>query len=289
MTYLDTKKCLICNGGKKNSTLYWHRSDTDIWTWCNKCDRGYSIHQYCYLAGLSLTEFLQQSFDFQEAKPNEVQKVEWPRSFVPLFDKRAEEGLEYLKSRGIDPDGDMFYDTFRKGIVFPYNYDKVFCGAQIRFIHPYVDADGQLRKIDTLPGTRLGLLFYGWNQSEFLPTVKGIIVCEGAFNAICINQALNSVYGSILTNPWKAIATSGSGASKHHVESIKELKDKGLKVILAPDSDEAGLKMLKKFNDAEAITHYVLTEDDEKDWNDFSVTMSKYDFVKWFLGRVKSV
>ena len=287
MSFLNTKRCLICRA--TNATLYWHKSDTDIWTWCNKCDTGRSIQYYCHLAGIPLHEFLKLTFDFQEAKSNEVSKIEWPKSFVPLFDQRAKEGLEYLASRGIDPDGDMYYDLQRNGIVFPYNYETVFCGAQIRLIKPWIDNEGKPRKIDTLPGTRLGLLFYNWNQKEFMPHVKGVIITEGAFNCLAIQQALNTTYGSLLTNPWKVIACSGSGASKYHLDTIKELKDKGLKIILAPDADEAGLKMLKKFSEAGAVTHYAITGDDELDWNDFSKQLSKYDFVEWFFKQVKHV
>jgi hypothetical protein len=88
--------------------------------------------------------------------------------------------------------------------------------------------------------------------------VKGVIVTEGAFNSISINQALNSVYGGIMHNPWRAIACSGAGATKHHKETLKELKDQGLKVVIAPDMDEAGAHMLKKFQEADACTHYAL-------------------------------
>lgn len=287
----STKKCLICNLGKKNDTLYWHidSDDGSIWCWCNKCNRGYSIYQYCALAGLSLSEFLTLDFDFIEAKNSEVQKMEWPRSFVPLFDKRAAPGVEYINSRNIDTDDGMYYDTGRKGVVFPYYYDNIFCGAQIRLIEPWVDGDGQLRKIDTVPGTRLGLLFYGWNQTPLPPQIKGVIVCEGAFNALSISQALTKAYGGILKNPWKCVATSGSGASKHHTETIKELKDSGLKTVIAGDSDEAGIKMLTKFIEADAATHFAMSDQDGQDWNDVAKTMSKEEFAKWFIGRIKNV
>jgi hypothetical protein len=285
--------CYQETGKIRNDTIYWHNSDADVdgqigyWCWCNRCERSYSIEEYCKRTGLTLGEFIKQDFNFKEAPPNEVQRIAWPRDFVPLYHKDAKDGVEYLKSRHIDLDDNMFYDTWRKGIVFPYYFDTTFCGAQIRLIKPWTDDEGVERKVDTLPGTRLGLLFYNWNQRPFNIPIRGIIVTEGAFNALTIQQSLNGVYGGTLQNPWKCVACSGSGASKHHLETIKEFKDDGLKVVVAPDSDEAGFKMLKKFSGAEAITHYAMTEDDEKDWNDMLKDMSKNEFAKWFLSRIE--
>lgn len=290
MSTLSTKKCLICK--RPNDTLHWHESEKGFlpWVWCaGVCQRAYSMYEYTALAGLTLGEFLQNKFEIKEAPPNEVRKMEWPRSFVPLFHKDAKPGLEYLSSRGIDPDDGMYYDTLRKGIVFPYYFEQAFVGAQIRFLKMWKDYDGSERKIDTLPGTRLGLLFYGWNQGPLMPQVKGVIITEGAFNAKCIEQALNSIYPSVLHNPWKCIASSGSGASAHQTTVIKELKEAGIRTIIAPDSDAAGIKMFEKYAKAEAATHYAFTEDSEKDWNDFAKTMNKQDFAKWFLGRIVGV
>jgi hypothetical protein len=288
---ISTKKCLICNGGQRNNTLYWHRDKEtgDIWTWCNKCDRGYSIHQYCYQAGIPLNEFLKADFNFQEAKSNEVNKVEFPQWFVTLSDPRAQKGVEYIKSRGLKLEGDMYYDSDKEGIVFPYYYDNVFVGSQTRFIEPRVWKDGTVQKMDTMPGTRTGLLFYGWNQMPFMAHVKGVVITEGAFNAIAIQQSLNILYGSVATCPWRVIACSGSGATKHQTSAIKELKDGGFKVVVAPDSDEAGLKMLKKFHKAESITHFAFTGDSDKDWNDMVKDMGHEVFAKFFMSKIKNV
>src|SRR5688500_7197104 len=260
-----------------------------IWCYCYRCERRYSVYDYCTEANINLGQFLKLDFDFREAPPNEVRKMEWPKTFIPLYDKRAAKGVEYIKSRGIEPDGEMYYDLNRNGIVFPYFYDNVFCGAQVRFLETWVDDDGVERKIDTVPGTRLGLLFYNWNQQVFRTNIKGVIVTEGAFNAVAIQQALSSVYPNMLENPWRCVACSGSGASKHHTDTIKELKDGGVKIVLAPDSDKAGMKMLRKFVEADAITHYALTNESDIDWNDALKAMGKRDFAKWFLGGIKGV
>jgi hypothetical protein len=265
------KKCLICKGGKKNDCLMWHEdSDTgEIWVWCQgKCQRGYSIYEYCHIAGVELKEFLALDLKFQEAKAYEVNRMEWPRSFVPLFHKEAEEGIEYLASRGLKPTDNLFYDTSRQGIVLPYHLESSFVGAQIRFLHEKVNEDGDAWKITTLPGTRLGYLFYNWNQSPLLSHVKYVVVTEGAFNALSLQQALNAHYGGFLKNPFKCIANSGSGLSDHKMDVLKDLIEKGYKVIAAPDTDEAGEKLLGKFSDNGAATHFALVEEENRDWND---------------------
>ena len=290
MSHVNTKKCLICK--RKNDTLHWHiDSETGaIWVWCNgKCQRGYSLYDYCRHAGVSLKDLLKGEFDFKESTPNEVRKMEWPAWFVPLSDSRAKQGVEYIKSRGLTLEGEMYFDIDAKSIVFPYHFQTVFVGAQMRLLNPKMDEDGEIQKMDTLPGTRLGYLFYGWNQEPLPPHVKGVVVTEGAFNALAIQQALNKLYGGLYKNPYKVIAASGSGASEHQLEVVKELKDKGYATIVAPDSDEAGMKMLKKFSHTDSITHYVLTGHDNIDWNDALKSMGHEEFAKWFIGRVQRV
>jgi hypothetical protein len=285
---IDTKRCLVCK--PRNKTLYWHEDpDTgDLWCYCNKCNRGYSIWEYCHKAGINLSDFLKGDFSFEEAIPNEVQAVEWPARYIPLSDPRASEGVQYVESRGLALDGDMYYDIERNGIVFPYYFGNYFCGAQTRFIVPKIDADGKPQKMDTMPGTRLGLLFYGWNQDSFVGDVKNVVVTEGSFNALAIGQSFQKAYGGISTCPWRTMSCSGSGATDHHKSEIKGLKDAGLKVILAPDSDEAGLNMLKKFKEANAITHYALTGTKE-DWNDVLKRLGPKEFAVYFLSRIKKI
>jgi 5S rRNA maturation endonuclease (ribonuclease M5) len=237
---------------------------------------------------LSLPEFLKGDFTFKEAPPNELQVMNWPSRFIPLSDPRSELGVEYIRSRGLTLEGDMYYDIERDGIVFPYYFDNHFCGAQTRFIEPRVHPDGEVQKMDTLPGTRLGLLFYGWNQSRFVGNVKGVIVCEGSFNAISINQALNLRYGGIGSNAWRAISCSGAGATQHHKEELKKLKEQGMKIVIAPDMDDAGMKMLKKFKDAESATHIALTERTE-DWNECLKEMGHEAFAEFFIKSIRKI
>jgi len=289
---ISTKKCLICKDGRKNDCLHWHiDSETgDIWVWCQGiCQRGYSLYSYCHTAGISVADLLKGEFDFHESTPNEVRKMEWPSWYLPLSDPRSQKGVDYIASRGLTPEGDMYYDSEKDGIVFPYYFGNHFVGAQTRFITPWTDKDNVEHKIDTIPGTRLGLVFYGWNQERFMGDVKGIFVTEGSFNALSISQSFNKVYKGAINSPWRAIACSGSGATKHQTEVLKELKDSGLKIVIAPDSDEAGLKMLKKFKDAGAMTHYALTGDSSKDWNDMAKELDSEEFARYVLSKVKSL
>jgi hypothetical protein len=285
----DKRYCLICQ--PKNRTIYFHLDEkTGLpWLWCNKCSRGYSLTQYCDIAGINVEDFIKDGIDIVQNQDNEVNAMAWPNHFVPLSDPRAINGVEYLKNRNIDLDGDMYYDIDQEGIVFPYYFGNQFCGAQVRFINERIKDDGSKWKITTLPGTRLGLLIYGFNQTKFLPSVKAVVVTEGALNAICLQQAFNNAYGGVSACPWKFIALSGSGVSEHQKEALRELKEKGYKVIAAPDTDEAGIDMLKKLKDTNSITHYALTNDTEKDWNDVSKTMEKKNFVKWFLKQIQNV
>lgn len=288
MARRDNRWCLICQ--PKNRTLYWHQNDEGkIWCYCNKCDRGYSLEQYCTIADIDMTDFLTGDFHMQEAKPDEVQAMAWPHTFIPMSDPRAEKGVEYVKSRGLNIDGDMYFDINEEGIVFPYYVENHFCGAQVRFLKERVNEDGTTWKITTLPGTRLGLLFYGWNQGKLLAQVKGVIVTEGAFNALSIQQALNSVYGGVSRCPWRVIACSGSGATELQRETLKELKDNGLKVVIAPDTDEAGIKMYQKFVESDCATHYAFTGDTTKDWNDKLQELGHKEFAKFVIKSITDI
>lgn len=283
-----SKKCLICK--KSNDTIY-HHIDKDtggIWLYCTGgCQRGYSLRSYCYMAGIDLKEYLKGDFDLIEAKPNEVSRLDWPAHFVPMSDPRAKKGREYVKSRGLELKGDMYYDTEREAIVFPYYYENVFVGAQTRLITPW-ERDGEKIKVLTLPGTRLGLVFYNWNQSPFVTDIKGVILCEGAFNVLAIQQSLDKLYGSTIKNPWKAIATSGCGTTHHQIDKIKELKEAGIKVVCAFDSDKPGLKGLSKLKKNEALTHYALVEDTAIDWNDMAKEKGE-EFAQYFLNKITKI
>lgn len=286
----NSKRCGICR--RPRDTVHWHADEKkqNIWCWCNgKCQRGYSLKDYVEQSGLNLEDFLNGDFQFLETKPNEVNRIEWPSSFIPLSDPRAAAGVNYIKSRGLEPKGDMYYDMAKEAIVFPYYYGNVFVGAQTRLLTPWVNEDGDVTKILTVTGTRLGLVFYNWNQEAFITKIKGVIVCEGAFNAIAIQQSLDKLYGSVLKNPWKVIASSGCGTTPHQIDKLRELKEADLKIVCAFDSDEAGLKGLAKMVREDVATHFMLTEDSDVDWNDLLKQNGHAEFAKIILSSIKSI
>lgn len=284
---INTKKCLICR--RKNDCLYAHKdSDTgEIWFWCQgKCKRGYSLYDYCFAAGISLKDFLSSNLSFEEARPMEVNAMGWPRSFHALSDEMSRPAIEYLKSRGLEYPGEMYYDSSKNGIVFPYYLSNTFVGAQIRFIEPRVDEEGNKWKITTLPGTRLGYLFWGWSQQPFATNVKYVVVAEGAINAASLQQALNKKYGNLLKNPYRCISTSGANVTKYHSERLNELIESGLKVISAFDNDEAGIKAFERMAKDGACTHYAFVEEDGKDWNDI-LRQDNGDLASYFASRLR--
>ena len=289
MTF-NTKQCLICK--RSNNTLHWHTNTEtgDIWVWCNgKCQRGYGLRDYCHSAGIDLNAFLKADFDFTEAAPNEVARLEWPSYFIPLSDPRAEEGVAYVKSRGLDLKGDIYFDMKQKSIVFPYYFGSTFVGAQTRLMTPWINEDGDEVKMLTVPGSRTGLLFYNWNQEAFITEVKGMVVCEGAFNVLALQQSLDKMYGGVVKNPWKVVATSGCGTTTHQMDKLKELKEAGIKIVCAFDSDEPGIKGLKKLIDEGVATHYALVADTALDWNNLLQTKGHNGLAEYFISRIKEV
>lgn len=287
---IDNKKCLICQ--RSNNTLYWHQNPetSEIWCYCKgKCQRAYSLRQYCALAGLTLSEFLKGEFSFEDSKPKELVAMTWPKWFENMSSEIAQPGRDYLQSRGLNLDGEWYYDAKLNGIALPYFMDGVFYGAQIRLIEPIIKDDGDVQKITTMPGTRLGLLWGNWDGQPFNNDVKAVVVCEGYFNAIALQQSFNIKYGGVTKCPWRFISTSGSGISQHHLKTLKSLKEEGLKIVSALDSDEAGLAGLAKLNTNEAITHYALTEDSELDWNEELRNRGHDKLPNYFLERIAKV
>lgn len=280
-----SKKCLVCQA--KHDTIYLHvdRNGTP-WLYCCKCSDSMDLEDYCAINGIDMPteeEVAKVASYIEDA--NELQRMAWPRSFIPLWDPRSAEGRAYLASRAIEPSDGMFYCTERNGIVFPYYYESTCVGAQVRFIEPSINEP----KITTVTGTKLGKLFYGWNQGNLPRNTRYLVITEGAFNSIAIQQVLNKHYGSALNNPYKSIAASGSSVGKYRSEVLRELKDEGYKIILAPDSDEAGAKMLEKAIGEECITHWTRTDDEGLDWNDV-LKMNGPDALKsQLLGNLKKI
>lgn len=289
ITALNYKRCICCK--PDHDTLYAHfdSENNNIWFYCNKCQRAYGLYQYCTAGGITVKEFLAWNVDFTEANPTEVRKMDFPAWYIPMWDPRATVGIDYLKSRGLEPQGELFYDFDQKAIVLPYYYHGHFVGAQNRFIYPRIKDDGSEQKVDTVPGTRLGLLFWGYNQNGLNSEVNTVVVTEGAFNAMSLDQSFKTLFKQNgKTNNFKFMATSGCNLSNHQADVLKELKDTGYKVILAYDPDLSGRKGLEKAIRKECITHYSFF-DENKDGNDILKEHGPKELVRAFLKGVRNV
>jgi hypothetical protein len=284
----NVNHCSVCK--TERNVVYWNKPDSEKelpWCYCCACGRAYNIMEYCHLSEITLTELLNEKITFSTPPKNEVQRIAWPAGFIRINDSRAKKGLDYIISRGLSVEGDMFYDMDSNGVVFPLYFKGYFCGAQVRLLNPYTSPSGKETKMISLPGTRTSILIYGWDQGAILGHIKAIVIAEGAFNALSIQQSLNDLYGDILKNPFKCIALSGSAGSHHHLEIMKELKDRGYKIIMTSDLDPAGIKMLQTFTVADCLTHYaIMDRPNVGDWNDMLVKVGKKEFAKYFLGRI---
>lgn len=283
-----SKRCLTCRA--KHDTIYYHKDRWEVpWIYCNKCGDSMDLVDYCAMHGIDLpTEEEIARVTQDDPGDRELQKMAWPKHFIPLWDKRAEDGVRYLKSRAIEPGDGLYYDTERRGIVFPYHYENTCVGAQVRFIEPK-EKDGRTWKITTVPGTKLGKLFYGWNQGQLPFNVKYLVVTEGAFNSIALQQTFNRHYGGITKNPYRFVAASGSSIGKLRCEVLRDQIAEGTKVILAADPDEAGIKMLEEAIREQCITHYSTVSEDGVDWNDLLIRGGDEELAEEFLKNLKRV
>ena len=125
MNLFNIKRCLI--DPKPRNTVYWHQDSEsgDIWCYCNACGRAYSIYSYCHTAGITLKELLSElkDEDITSTAPNEVRKMEWPSWFLSLSDPRAKKAVDYIQSRGLTLEGDMYYDSQYEGVSFPLFFE----------------------------------------------------------------------------------------------------------------------------------------------------------------------
>jgi len=282
--------CPLCK--RRRKTAYWnYDEEKNIWMHCCACNATYTLAALTKRVGIKvamkyLDRIKNNIIQPSDTASDSLQRIAWPADYISINSTIAKEGQDYILSRGLSLEGQLYYDKEINGIVFPLYYQGVFCGAQTRLIVPWIKEDGKPQKMTTLEGTKKSLLFYNWDQNPFPRLYKGIIVTEGAFDTLAIEQALNALYGPI-TNPFKTIATMGSGVSEYQVSVLNGLKEAGYKVILAPDFDPAGFIMFDKSK--KAITHVMTTDEKGKDWNMLLKEMGHVEFAKYILTKIKPV
>ena len=283
-----SKRCLICAAG--HNTLYGHvNSDGVKWIWCNKCNRSYDLEEYCAEVGIDYpTDEEIAKIVEDDPEDSQLNRISWPKHFIPMWQEDAKPGIEYLKTRKIDPGDGMYYDVNSNGIVFPYYYESYCVGAQVRFIEPKLK-NNKPWKITTVEGTKLGKLFYGWNQGDLPQNIKYMVVTEGAFNAIALQQTLNRHFKSVTKNPYRFIAASGANIGTHREDILRELISDGMKVILAADPDEAGFEMVERAAKNGCITHFSSVSEDNVDWNDLLIKYDEEKLKKEFLTNLRKI
>lgn len=272
-----SKKCLICNRGQKNDTLYFNLRKpklipTDpiqkleflsehpehLSIYCCKCSKQWNILEYCVEAGLDFAQIMSANptdqFTSNQLNSEPPPTLPYPDYFHPIFHPISQPAIQYLNSRKIFNLSNFAFDSLNQGVALPLYLESNFCGGQTRIINPIHT------KITTLTGTKSSKLFWGWDQDfRHLSDKRGIIITEGAINAASLREKLG--------DEWLYCAISGSNLSDHHLHIIKKILDLGLRVILTPDNDPAGEKMLLNRKNY-VIEEFSAVDDKYNDWNE---------------------
>jgi DNA primase len=138
-------------------------------------------------------------------------------------------GLEYLVGRGINLDSierfSLGYSENQDMVTVPVFSDN---GIPVGFVARSIEGK-QFKNSTNLPRSKV---LFGLNKNKF----EEVIVVESSFDAIKLNQM-----------GFPAVATLGANVSR---EQLRLLEKYATKIILAPDSDEAGQGFAKKITDA---------------------------------------
>lgn len=165
--------------------------------------------------------------------------------------------LEHLKSRNFDVSKQKAFVDYEKNIVsFPlYSFDKRFVGFQ-----QYNPAgDKSVRK-----SQEVGRYYtycseyavYGLDFSyDLIHKQKLLIVVEGVFKAVRFHNYNIPAIATLTNNP-KPL--------KPHLD---KLIDEGVRVLIIPDNDEAGQKLVKYGNDVIHCSKNVDDMDDKEFYN----------------------
>ena len=138
-------------------------------------------------------------------------------------------GLEYLVGRGINLDSieqfSLGYSENQDMVTVPVFSDN---GIPVGFVARSIEGK-QFKNSTNLPRSKV---LFGLNKNKF----EEVIVVESSFDAIKLNQI-----------GFPAVATLGANVSR---EQLRLLEKYATKIILAPDSDEAGKGFAKKITDS---------------------------------------
>jgi len=126
------------------------------------------------------------------------------------------------------------FDVFRDRIVFPMNDSNgkavAFSG---RILHPNDKAPKYVNSPET-PLYKKSDLLYGYDKAKTgIRTLGFSLIVEGQFDVVMAHQA----------GYHNTVAVSGTALTLHHVQLLQRLSEK---VVLALDSDRAGIAAMKK-------------------------------------------
>jgi len=149
---------------------------------------------------------------------NRLQSIEFEDRDLPTITQPLnEQALYYLQQRKIPTDYPFLYKTMpRPGVVIPFTYNNQVVGHTTRFLDDKTPRYIQEIQHGYVFGTDLQNA--NWQYA---------IVCEGVFDALCIN-----------------------GLAVLHAEindaQVKLIRNLGKEIIVVPDQDEAGLKLIDR-------------------------------------------
>lgn len=157
----------------------------------------------------------------------EVKEALEPKGYTK--DELLKVGLIKQTEGGKEP-----FDVFRDRIVFPMaeSSGKVVAFSG-RILHPNEKAPKYVNSPET-PLYKKSDLLYGYDKAKTgIRTLGFSLVVEGQFDVVMAHQA----------GYHNTVAVSGTALTLHHVQLLQRLSEK---VVLALDSDRAGIAAMKK-------------------------------------------
>jgi hypothetical protein len=171
---------------------------------------------------------------------NKLQNIEFEDRDLPAETQQLNEfAEEYLRNRCIPLDYPFLYKTMpRRGVVIPFTHNNQVVGHTTRFLDDRTPKYIQ----DIQPG-------YVFGTDLQKDTWQSVIVVEGVFDALSVN----------------GLAVLHAEINDAQVRLIRSL---GREVIVVPDQDEAGMKLVDRAVELGWAVSMPNWPDDVKDVND---------------------
>ena len=225
--------CPITQHKTDNRSVQWYEGDYKFY--CHDCNKPYSIVDHAYSKEVDPTAYLQE---LAGVTPTPIQKkkpVETAATFL------SQEGVEWMcNTRGITEDTLILYNVKADKCKIHFNYhnpqNEI---VKVKYRHfPEKKFTAEAGGESILYGLHL------------LKNQKKLILCEGEIDAMTMYQILklreseeeSQYLCSSLPNGANSLNETLVNASKEYLEGFE-------RVIIVPDNDQAGQKMLSKAKD----------------------------------------